>query len=159
MEDFQTLKFLIEHLNDQSKFLFDKVVTLFIFFCTVNLTAILSGYLTILNSNEEKLESNKDLKTLLVDRGSTSFIIASVLGIIGTTVSCYYFFKQKTKVFNAFKSIKEKNEWMDIASINDQYTNYIIVSIIFIFAKVGFIVLWSLIRKQNKSESVSSSNK
>lgn len=142
---------LLKHLNEQSEFLFSNLTTWFIFYCTLNATFAVSGYLGILNSKN----NNQDMKTFreqLLYWASTAFQIAGYLSIIGLLTLIAFFL---VKIYEIQSIVKQVNsDTLSLISVTSQHWTFIIITVLFIFVLLLFVISWNRIRKKNDFETL-----
>lgn len=142
---------LIQYLNEQSEFIFDNLTTWFIFYCSLNLTGLVSGYLAILNADKIENKEVLTLKDQLLYWGSISFYISTYIAVMGMIAVITFFINKHIEINSLIQ--QSTSELLTIPSFTTQYWTFNIVTFLFIIIVFAFTVMWFRIRLKNQFES------
>lgn len=142
---------LIQYLNGQSEFLFDNLITWFIFYCSLNLTGLISGYLAILNADKIDNEEILSLKDQLLYWGSISFYFSTYVAIIGMMTLIAFFVNKQSEIDRLVDKVN--SDILTIPSFTTPYWTFITITLLFVTIVFSFTIMWYRIRLKNRFES------
>jgi len=151
MEKHDIVLSLIKNVTDQSEFIFEKLVTWFIFYATLNLTALVSGYLSILKNENAKNTDSLHLMNQLLYWGSVAFYLSTYFSVVGCIGVFCYFLHQTNQIKNLVEEIAIP--YISNEVFLGQFYTFSFVTVLFVFIVLLFTVIWYRVRKKNKFEN------